>query len=299
MLVGVTIFQLLVFVPGLEARYGTARGWIDIPGLPNMQPSEFFKIGYIFFMAYWINKRKEIIDKKQFLSQFAVINAIIFLVLLCIPDFWTIFILALSATIMSRYHGLSIKKITILGGVALLVMFFGSIIIGLFNSKYNYALARLSTYLTTDQEQKQLQEKAEGRQLKQGLLAVGGGGFFGQGYGKGLQKMGYLPEAHSDMIFDAFSEEIGFFGNMILLALYIGLFVSFLKEIDKVRDPYLRLVGIWLISLLIIQVFVHIGVNLGILPNTGLTLPFISHGGTALMINFIELTLMYKILINK
>lgn len=87
MLVGVTIFQLLVFVPGLEARYGTARGWIDIPGLPNMQPSEFFKIGYIFFMAYWINKRKEIIDKKQFLSQFAVINAIIFLVLLCIPDF--------------------------------------------------------------------------------------------------------------------------------------------------------------------------------------------------------------------
>lgn len=145
---------------------------------------------------------------------------------------------------MSRYHGLSIKKITILGGVALLVMFFGSIIIGLFNSKYNYALARLSTYLTTDQEQKQLQEKAEGRQLKQGLLAVGGGGFFGQGYGKGLQKMGYLPEAHSDMIFDAFSEEIGFFGNMILLALYIGLFVSFLKEIDKVRDPYLRLVGI-------------------------------------------------------
>lgn len=108
--------------------------------------------------------------------------------------------------------------------------------------------------------------------------------------------MGYLPEAHSDMIFDAFSEEIGFLGNLLLLALYFGLFYSFLKELTQVKDPYFRLAGIGLVSLLMVQVFVHIGVNLGILPNTGLTLPFISHGGTALMINFIELTLMFKIL---
>lgn len=298
-LIGVTIFQLLVFVPWLEAKYGTARGWVDIPGLPNMQPSEFFKVWYIIFMAYWINKKKEIIDKPEFLTQFAVINAIIFLVLLCIPDFWTIFILALSATIMSRYHGLSLKKIGILAWVAMLVMAIGSVIIGLVSSKYRYALVRLTTFVTTDTEQKQYQEKNEGRQIKQGLIAVGGGGLFGQGYGKGLQKMGYLPEAHSDMIFDAFSEEIGFVGNLVLLGLYIGLFSTFLKGIQEIKDPYFKLIGIGLVSLLTIQVFVHIGVNLGILPNTGLTLPFVSHGGTALMINFIELALMYKILIQR
>lgn len=107
----VVLFQLMVFVPAFEARYGTSRGWVDIPGLPNMQPSEFFKIGYLFFMAFWITKRKEIINSYEFLSQFAAINGIVFLVLLMIPDFGTIFILALTATIMSRFHGLSLKKI--------------------------------------------------------------------------------------------------------------------------------------------------------------------------------------------
>lgn len=111
MLIGVTLFQLLVFVPAFEARYGTARGRVDIPGLPNMQPSEFFKIGYIFFMAYWISKRKEIIETTHFLVQFAVINGVVFLVLLMIPDFGTIFILGATATIMSRYYGLPLKKI--------------------------------------------------------------------------------------------------------------------------------------------------------------------------------------------
>lgn len=186
-----------------------------------------------------------------------------------------------------------------LAGVAMVVLVIGSAIISLFSSKYSYALTRVLTFMTTDEAQKQYQEKHEGRQLKQGLIAVGGGGLLGQGYGKGLQKMGYLPEAHSDMIFDAFSEEIGFVGNLALLGLYFGLFSAVLRALPQVRDDQLRLVGVGLISLLIIQVFVHIGVNLGLLPNTGLTLPFVSHGGTALMINFVELMLIYKILVNK
>ena len=111
--------------------------------------------------------------------------------------------------------------------------------------------------------------------------------------------MGQLPEAYSDMIFAAFSEEIGFVGNMLLFALYMGLFFSVLKQLCQVRDPQLKTLAIGIISLIIVQVFVHIGVNLEILPNTGLTLPFVSHGGTALMINLIELALLYKILRGK
>ena len=298
-LLGVTAFQLLVFAPAFEARYGTARGWVDIPWLPNMQPSEFFKIGYIIFMAYWISKRKEIIATTQFLTQFAVINGAVFLVLLSIPDFGTIFILGATATIMSRYYGLPIKKIWILASIAMVVLVIGSVIIGLFSSKYSYALIRLTTFMTTDSQQKLYQEQHEWWQLKQWIMAVWGWGFRGQGYGKGLQKMGALPEAHSDMIFDAFSEEIGLLGNLLLLGLYFGLFYNVIRGLEEIKDPYFKLVGIGLISLLIIQVFVHIGVNLWILPNTGLTLPFVSHGGTALMINFIQLTLIYKILVNK
>ena len=86
---------------------------------------------------------------------------------------------------------------------------------------------------------------------------------------------------------------------MLLFALYIGLFFTVLKQLDHVRDPQLKTLAVGIISLIIVQVFVHVGVNLEILPNTGLTLPFISHGGTALMINLIELTLLYKILRGK
>ena len=163
----------------------------------------------------------------------------------------------------------------------------------------NYALTRLKTFFTTDEEAKKEISKKDGRQNQQGIIAIGGGGFRGQGYGKGLQKMGQLPEAYSDMIFAAFSEEIGFVGNMLLFALYIGLFFTVLKQLDHVRDPQLKTLAVGIISLIIVQVFAHVGVNLEILPNTGLTLPFISHGGTALMINLIELTLLYKILRGK
>lgn len=299
MLIGVTVFQSLVFVPGLEARYGTSRWWIDIPWLPNMQPSEFFKVGYMFFMAYWISKRKEIIDTTSFLVQFGFINALVFLILLSIPDFGTIFILGLSATIMSRYYGLSLKKIWILAWFASVVLIIGSVFIGLVNSKYSYALKRVTTYMTTDTQQKLYQEQNEWWQIKQGLIAVWGGGLFWQWYGKWLQKMGYLPEAHSDMIFDAFSEEIWFVGNCFLFLLYFGLCYHVIKGLAEVKDPYFQLVGIGLISLLMIQVFVHIGVNLEIVPNTWLTLPFVSHGGTALMINIIQLVLLHKILVHK
>ena len=299
MLIWVTLFQLLVFVPWVAGKYNTARGRVNLPWLPNMQPSEFFKIGYIFFMAYWISKKKAIIDTQKFLVQFASINAIVFLVLLCIPDFWTIFILALSATIMARYNWFSLKKIWILAGAALWILLVWSAIISLVSTKYSYALTRLTTFMTTDEETKKSQERWVWWQITQGLIAVWWWGLWGQGYGKGLQKMGYLPESHSDMIFDAFSEEIWFVWNLVLLSLYLWLFYNVLKGLSNVKDPYLQLVGVWLISLLTIQVFVHIGVNLQILPNTGLTLPFVSHWWTALMINFMELMLMYKIIQNR
>lgn len=108
--------------------------------------------------------------------------------------------------------------------------------------------------------------------------------------------MGQLPEAYSDMIFAAFSEEIGFVGNMLLFALYLSLAFVVFKQLKEVKDPQMRTFAVGVLSLIMVQVFVHVGVNVEILPNTGLTLPFVSHGGTALMINLIELALLYKIL---
>lgn len=293
--VSVALFQVLVFFPWIAATNGTARWWVDIPWLPNMQPAEFFKLGYVLFMSYWITKRKDIIKTMPFITQFAVINAIILLVILAIPDMGTLFILALTGTIMAWYNGLKISKIWILAGAASIIALLGIGTMSMRNPD-NYALTRLKTFFTTNEDAKREIYKKEGWQNQQWLIAIGWWGFRGQGYGKGLQKMGQLPEAYSDMIFAAFSEEIGFVGNMVLFALYFGLFFTVLKQLSQVRDPQLKTLAIGIISLIVVQVFVHVGVNLDILPNTGLTLPFVSHGGTALMINLIELALLYKIL---
>ena len=294
----VALLQICVFIPGIAATNGEARGRVDFKVIPNIQPAEFFKLGYVFFMSYWLTKRKEFVNSQKFLLQFAMINALVLLVILAIPDFWTLFILALTGTIMARYLGLKAKKIWMLWGVAIVVAMLGISFISLVNPK-NYAFSRLTTFLERDPEARKEIELREGWQIQQGLVAVGAGGLFGQGYGKGLQKMGQLPEAYSDMIFAAFSEEIWFFWNLVLFGLYIGLFVSVLGRLSQIRDPQMRILAVGIISLIVVQVFVHVGVNLDILPNTGLTLPFISHWGTALMINLIELALLYKILRGK
>ena len=292
------IFQLLVFSP-LAATNGEARWWVDLWILPNMQPSEFFKVWYVVFMAYWLTKRKDDINEKWFLNkffvQFTIINFIVLSIILCIPDMGTLFILALTWVIMAWYMWFPVKKIAVLWLWALLIASFWVLWLSIV-SPDNYAYQRIKTFFTTDEQQKKDIELKEGWQIQQWLVAIWAGGFWWQWYGKWLQKMWQLPEAYSDMIFAAYSEEIWFFWNMILFALYIGLFITVIKRIPYVKDPQMRVMCIWIISLITVQVFVHVWVNVEVLPNTGLTLPFISHWWTALLINLVELMILYKIL---
>lgn len=292
------IFQLLVFSP-LAATNGEARWWVDLWVLPNMQPSEFFKVWYVIFMAYWLTKRKDDINEKWFLNkffiQFTMINFFVLTIILCIPDMWTLFILALTGVIMAWYMWFPVKKIAFLWLCALFVASLWVFVLSVVNPD-NYAYHRIKTFFTTDEQEKKDIELKDWWQIQQWIIAIWAWGFFGQWYGKWLQKMWQLPEAYSDMIFAAYSEEIWFFGNMVLFALYIGLFITVLRRIAEVKDPQMRVLCVWIISLITVQVFVHIWVNVEVLPNTWLTLPFISHGWTALLINLVELMLLYKIL---
>ena len=136
-------------------------------------------------------------------------------------------------------------------------------------------------------------------QNEQALAAIWWGWFLGHGYWKGLQKFGYIPEAQSDFIFAAFSEEVWFVWDIILIALYFFLMYYVLTRLKWVNDDYGKLIAIWLLSLIILQAFINMWVNLKILPNTWLTLPFISHWWTALMANCMSLMLIYKIIENK
>lgn len=293
--------QLLVFIPIFQVKNGISAGWIDfwIPGIPNIQPAEVLKLAYILFMSHRLLRKKDEIDDRSFLIKFGVINALMFVIFLAIPDFGTLIILVITVSLMARYAGLKARKIWLLAIIAIGVAFFSSGMLMLINPNYNYVQQRLVSFFDRNPDSVADRKLKEDWQIEQALIAVWGGGFWGQGYGKGLQKMGYLPEAYSDFIFAAFAEEIWFLWNMLLLALYAGIFFYVLRRLPKIRDPYSRVIAVGVLSLIMVQAFVNMGVNLRILPNTGLTLPFVSHGGTALMINFVELMLLYKILQNK
>ena len=289
------ILQCLVFTKRWES-YNWARWWLNIPHMPSIQPSEFFKLAYVIFLASWLTRKKENMNSSQFFLLFVVLNALLYAIFLFIPDFWTVLIIWATALIMVRYSWLSLKKTATIFAIWLFAWVFAWLTLGLVNKKFSYIQNRFSYFFTNDKEKIDAEREKTWWQTTQALIAVWWGGFFGNGYGNGLQKYSNLPEAYCDFIFAAFSEEIWFFGNMILIALYIRMFWYVLKHLQKVNDPHLKLIWIWIISLIIIQTFVNMWVNIQIIPTTWITLPFISAGWSSLMVNCIELLLLYKIL---
>lgn len=289
------ILQLLVFTQ-LGETYGGARGWISLPGLGNLQPSEFFKLAYVFFLSSRLLRRKEIINSSEFLIQFIVTSAALYWIFLFIPDLGTVLIIGVTALVIARYAGLRLRKILLVLGIGVTSWFIVGMSLYMINPKFDYIHNRFSYFLGINQNDQVNQDEQIGRQNEQALRAIGGGGFLGEGYGKGLQKFWYIPEAQSDFIFAAFSEEIGFAGNLILLGLYCRMFRYVLSHLQKLRDPQSKMIGVGIISIITIQTFIHICVNIKILPNTGITLPFVSAWGTSLMVSCMELMLLYKLI---
>lgn len=279
------ILQLLVFTP-LWIQLNGAKWWLYISGYGTLQPSEFFKLWFVMFLAWWFLRKKQMVNSIEFFIAFIVLLAIIFWVFLFIPDLWTILVLGLVSLIMCWYAWARLKYI-------LLISFSWIFLWTLVGMQFSYIQKRIEHFFYSDIDSN---NRGIWWQTQQWLIAIGWGWFLGKGYGKWLQKFGYIPEAQSDFVFAAYSEEIGFFGNSILLWLYFFLCFIFLIQLHKVKDDYLRLMWVWIISLIIVQMFVNIWVNIKIIPPTGLTLPFISFGGTALIVNSIQLVLMYKII---
>lgn len=289
------VLQCLVFT-SLGWNYNWARWWLDIPGIPSIQPSEFFKLAYVIFLASWLMRKKENMDSPQFLLTFIVLSALLYFVFLLIPDFWTVLIIWATALIMVRFAWLKLNKTLAILWIWLWAGVVAWLTLGLMSDKFSYITKRFEYFFTTDKEKIEDERERTGWQTTQALIAIGWWWFFGNGYGNGLQKYSNLPEAYCDFIFAAFSEEIWFVGNMLLIILYVWMFRYVLKHLQKVNDPHLKLIWVWIISLIIVQTFVNMWVNVQIIPTTWITLPFISAWWSSLMVNCIELLMLYKIL---
>lgn len=269
-----TIAMLMaLFIPGLSNDYGTAQSWLIIGGF-SVQPSEFLKITLVFYLAVWLQKREQLIATfKEGFIPFCVILLLSTFLVAIQPDLGSFLVLSCIAIVMFFIAGGNIFHLMLGGSLAAVVG------LPIILSK-EYVRNRFRAFLSPDDERI---SETIGFQIKQALIAVGSGGPFGVGYGKSIQKFGYLPEVQADMIFAAMAEELGFFRLLIVLTMYGMLVVRGFKVAREAPDRFGFLVATGITTWIGFQSALNIAINLSLFPLTGLTLPFISYGGSSLV----------------
>lgn len=265
---------LLVFVPGIGVSVNGARRWINV-GFTTFQPSEIVKMTGIIYVAGYVTKHPKVLDstfgpnKYTYDLWFKVIAAIGIACLLTIIE------PSMSAAIII---GIAMVSVLWYGGVRLshlLPLFIIVTVVGVAFLFVDFRFSRLLTYFG---------QSSTNYQIKQSLLAIGSGGFFGVGLGNGKQKLLFLPEIQNDFIFANIGEELGMVGCAIVIILYVYLIYRGFKIGTHCKDRFGFLYTLSVMTVLAVQVIVNIAVATSIFPVTGMALPFISYGGTSIVI---------------
>ena len=260
----------LAFVPGLGVIINGGRNWVRLFGF-NFQPSEFSKIALIFFAAYLLSDRKRNLQDWQMglLPILILLSPLIVLVLL--QDVGTLSIMLMVLVMMLFEARVPKKYLFVLGAMAVAVFAFLIFL-------KPYRLQRLTVFMHPE-----LDPKGVGYQVNQAFLAVGSGGFWGRGIGQSVQKYQYLPEVDSDSIFAVIAEETGFvFSAGLVFLIALVCFRGF-KIADNANSEFGRLVCVGVTTWFAWQSFINIGAMVGVFPLTGVPLPFVSHGGSAIL----------------
>jgi cell division protein FtsW len=282
--IGSILLTLLVFVPGIGMEHGGAKRWIDWGPLPSFQPAELLKIAFIIYFAAWLSGLKEKVSTLSWgLVPFILFTGILGLILLAQPDtdtFAVIIFAALSMYIVSGAKWRHIGTTLVIGIAVITVLYFTR----------PYIKQRIDVMIHPS-----MNDQTSGYQLNQSLIAVGSGQIWGRGFGQSIQKFHYLPEPIGDSVFAVAAEEFGFFGAFIIVAIFVMFGLEGLKISLKAGDDFGRLTSLGIVILIVSQAFVNIGGMIGILPLTGIPLPFVSHGGTALFITLIEAGIVMNI----
>jgi len=285
----------MVFLPKIGSGAGGATRWISA-GPISFQPSEFLKLTFILYLASWLtSKAKKAIPSKrqkifsEALIAFLIIIGLISLFLIFQPDISTLGIIVLVAALMyflartPLWHSILIFLVASGGLLALIKV-------------APYRANRLSVFLNP-----LLDPMGKGYQIKQALITVGSGGMSGLGLGMSLQKFGFLPQSMSDTIFAIFAEETGFIGCLILIFLFLIFFWRGFKTgrhpptTQIAQDKFSQLTALGITSWIVLQGFINIGAMIGILPLTGVPLPFISYGGSHLIVELIGIGILLNI----
>lgn len=273
----------LVLVPSLSVKAGGAHRWIRLFGL-TFQPAEPAKLALIIFLAYSLSKKQALI--KVFSVGFIphlFIFSLFALLIIFQPDFGTVAVLAVITWVMMFVAGVRILHLLSLVPLAIPVLYFLIL-------KVDYRKERILAFLNPWAD-----PYDTGYQITHSLKAFGSGGVFGKGLGLGMQKLHYLPEPHTDFIFSIIGEELGLLGVLGVFILYGVLIWKGARIARSAADTFGSILAFGLTTYLAIQMIINTGVALGVMPTKGLTLPFISYGGTSLMVNMLAVGILMNI----
>lgn len=275
------MFVMLIAVLLVGTTHNTvAKSWFLIYN-NSIQPAEIAKIGLIFYFATWMERKgKDVEDLKDGFIAFCVITMLVILPVMLQPDLGSTLVFAVIMVAMYFMGGARIRHLLLGGLIALLI-------IGIVLPFHPYLKYRVRAYINPTEEN--CQPLAEGIQrdycwqTNQSNIAVGSGGFFGKGLTQGIQKSNWLPQASDDFIFAASAEELGFLRIIFVVIAYGVIAYSGFRIANYAPDRFSMLVATGITTWIVGQAFINIGVNIGLMPVTGITLPFISYGGSSLI----------------
>lgn len=277
------IFLALLFIPELGRSFGGAKRWLEL-GFLSFQPSEFLKFSFIVYLAGWLDARRhEAATTSYGFIPFALMLAIVGIFLIMQPDIGTLGVIVTTALLMYFLGGGRKSQITTL-------FLFGGAIFYLLVQMAPYRLNRFLVFLNPG-----FDPQGTGYQINQALIAIGSGGFWGLGFGRSLQKYYYLPEPIGDSIFAIFAEEMGFVGILLLISLFGVLFWRGIKIAQNAPDIFGRLLASGLILGIMSQALINMAAISGLLPLTGIPLPLVSYGGTALIMTLASVGVILNI----
>lgn len=283
LLVIAVFLNILVLIPSIGYEHGGARRWLRFAG-QSFQPSEVLKFAFIIYFAAWASSVKD--RMKSFKEGFLPLVLLLGLcggLLLLQPDTDTFMLIVATGLGMFIAGGGQWKHV-------LIILVVGVLGLGFLAFTRPYVMQRIQTFLNPTAD-----SLGASYQIQQSLIAIGSGGLFGTGFGQSVQKYTFLPEPVGDSIFAVAAEEFGFVGSVLLIAIFLLFAIRGLKIAGNVPDAFGRLTVAGIVIMIISQAFVNIGAMLGVLPLSGITLPFVSHGGTSLFISLVEIGVILSI----
>ena len=278
----VFLLLIIVLLPGVGMVRGGARSWIGV-GSFSIQPAEFMKLALIMFLSKYLSKHESDLNKFKNFIYILIIIFLMFGLIMLQPDFGTGIVIVISCFILLFYSGAPIKYFVFLislgiGGIILLI------------ASAPYRIERILAFLDPWSD-----PLGSGFQTIQSLYAISPSGLFGLGYNNSMQKHFFLPEPQNDFIFAIVCEELGLIGGLILLVLFILLIYRIIYIGKNITNNYHKYLCFGIALIYFTQIFINIGVVIGLLPVTGITLPIISYGGSSLFLSLAMVAIVLNI----